>query len=83
MTVMMYIARIAGKWYAFEKRGYQVFSIGRDNPKSGRWMANFNEEGIKYVSSPSPTRNAAYQRARRAAEVAWDDIEYDGWYDFD
>ena len=62
-----YIARVNGSWYAFEGdplRG-QVLSIGSDDPENGRWMARWTESGIKYVASPSPSRKAAYAKARR------------------
>ena len=64
---MTYIKNIDGKWYAFEGdlRKNQVYSIGSDNPADGRWCANWCDSGIKYVASPSPTRQAAYQKARR------------------
>ena len=64
---MTYIKNINGKWYAFEgdqERG-KVYSIGSDSPKEGRWMANWCDSGIEYVAYSSPTRNAAYQKARR------------------
>ena len=62
-----YIKQIEGKWYAFEgsKLKNQVYSIGADNPKSGKWMARWTDSGIKYVASSSASRNAAYQKARR------------------
>ena len=58
---------IDGKWYAFayDDNG-EVYSIGADNPRDGgRWFARPTDGGIKYVSTPSPTRKAAYQKARR------------------
>ena len=62
-----YIAEVNGNWYAFEGNvsNGQVFSIGADNPERGRWMARCTSGGIKYVASPSPTRKAAYQKAKR------------------
>ena len=62
-----YITQIDGKWYAFEgdSAKHQVYSIGADEPKEGRWMANWTDAGIQYVASPSTTRRAAYQKARR------------------
>lgn len=56
-----YIKNIDGKWYAFRGCGNQVYSIG------GIWgyMARWTDDGIKYVSKSSPSRSAAYQKARR------------------
>ena len=62
-----YIREIDGDWYAFagDKDKAQVYSIGSDNPKQGRWFARWTDNGIRYVASKSPTRSAAYQKARR------------------
>ena len=66
-----YIKKIDSKWYAFagDNNKGQVYSIGSDNPskESGgsRWFARWTENGIKYVASPSPSRSAAYSKARR------------------
>ena len=71
---MTYIKNIDGKWYAFEysEKHEQVYSIGRDNPPSengrGRWCGRPTDSGIKYVSSPSPSRKAAYSKAYRWGE---------------
>ena len=62
-----YITNIDGEWYAFagDAKSDQVYSIGNDNPKEGRWYGRWTNAGIKYVASPSPSRNAAYQKAKR------------------
>lgn len=64
-----YISQIDGKWYAFggDTESGQVFSIGADNPNEGdgHWFGCWTDSHIKYVASPSPTRHAAYQKARR------------------
>lgn len=66
-----YIKCIEGRWYAFEGDNGQVYSIGSDNPpEGGRWFARGTNHGIRYVASPSPTRSAAYQRARRWGEYS-------------
>lgn len=63
---MTYIREIDGRWYAFEGVRTTVYSIGADNPKDGgQWFARWTDAGIKYVASPSASRNAAYQKARR------------------
>ena len=67
-----YIREIGGKWYAFggSPSNAQVYSIGRDNPAKSSggtcWCAKWTEEGIEYVASPSPSKQAAMQKARRA-----------------
>lgn len=65
-----YISEIDGKYYAFSANveQNQVYSIGRDNPESGRWCAKWNSAGIKYVASASPSRAAAVAKARRAGD---------------
>ena len=67
-TMKTYIRKIEGKWYAFagDEDKYQVYSIGRDNPdqRGCRWFANWTDGGIRYVASPSPTRAAAYAKAK-------------------
>ena len=63
-----YITKIDDHWYAFaaDQENYQVYSIGSDCPKGGGvWVAHLCDEGIKYVASWSPSRAAAYQKARR------------------
>ena len=63
-----YIKFIDGRWYAFgyDSRNYQVYSIGRDDPaECGCWFARATDSGIKYVASSSPSRHAAYMKARR------------------
>ena len=63
-----YIQNINGKWYAYaaDAERYQVYSIGRDNPAGGRcWVSKWTDAGVMYVASPSPTRAAAYQKARK------------------
>lgn len=69
------IANINGKWYAFEfnESKNQVYSIGEDNQglENGCcYCARFNESGVQYVSTPSPTRHAAYNKAKRAGDYA-------------
>lgn len=69
-----YITKIDGKYYAFagDTKQDQVYSIGADNPpkNSGgeRYFSKWNNAGIRWVASPSPTRNAAYCKAHRAGE---------------
>lgn len=63
-----YISNIDGKWYAYggSESKHQVYSIGSDRPKDGGlWAAHWTDAGIKYVATASPTRNAAYKKARR------------------
>ena len=62
-----YITNIDGKWYAYggDAKRNQVYSIGADNPKEGRWFGRWTNGGIQYVASPSPTRKAAYRKAKR------------------
>lgn len=66
---MTYIRQIDGKWYAFwgDEERNQVYSIGNDCPSQAGclWTGRWNDSGIKYVASVSPSRNAAYQKARR------------------
>ena len=66
---MMYITQIDGKWYAFQHKHGNIYSVGRDIPRGGRWTAWMTPEGVRYVATPSPTRNAAYMKAKRACEV--------------
>ena len=66
-----YIANIDDKWYAFGEFGDSQFcSIGRDAPKKCWCVANRSEGGIKYVASPSASRQAAYQKAKRYGEYS-------------
>lgn len=66
-----YIKCIDGKWYAFagNEERWQVYSIGSDcpPPESGcrLYCAKGTDSGIKSVASPSASRSAAYQKARR------------------
>lgn len=65
------IKKIGEGWYAFAFDAGHVFSVGADNPQDGgRWFAGRTDSGILYVSTPSPSRNAAYQKARRNGEYA-------------
>lgn len=67
-SVTTYITNIDGRWYAYagSKERHQVYSIGSDDPKGGGlWAAHWTAEGIQYVATSSPTRKAAYQKARR------------------
>lgn len=65
------IKKIGEGWYAFAFDAGNVYSIGADSPKDGgRWFGKLSDAGIQYVSTPSPTRNAAYQKARRNGEYA-------------
>ena len=65
------IREIDGKWYAFgfceyrDSRPAQVFSIGADAPKSGRYAATFSDDGIKEVATVSPSWKAAVAKAKR------------------
>lgn len=63
-----YISQIDGKWYAYraDMEKYQVYGIGSDNPGDGcLYCARWTDAGIQYVASPSTTRRAAYQKARK------------------
>lgn len=63
-----YITNIDGEWYAFagDTKSGQVYSIGRDNPTDGgTWTARWTDSGIKYVAHSSPSRSAAYSKAKR------------------
>ena len=66
---MTYIRQIDGNWYAFwgDEERNQVYGIGNDCPSQAGclWVSRWNDSGIKYVASASPSRNAAYQKARR------------------
>lgn len=68
--IKTFIREIDGKWYAYEanERNGQVYSIGADCPERGRWFARWTDSGIKYVASASPSRDAAYRKARRYGE---------------
>lgn len=65
--IRAYIQQIDGKYYAFagDDIRYQVYSIGADTPREGTWFAKWTNDGIKYVSSPSPNRTAAKKKAQR------------------
>lgn len=65
-----YIKNINGNWYAFggSTKEDQVFSIGADCGDNYRWVARWNDAGIQYVARWSPSRHAAYYKARRAGE---------------
>jgi len=63
-----YIALIDGKWYAFagDTNKNEVYSIGSDSPKTGgTWFARWTNSGIRYVATPSKTRESAYRKAKR------------------
>lgn len=66
-VIRTYITQIDGKWYAFEGNVYsnEVWSIGHDSIGRTVWFAKWTDNGIKYVAKSCPTRNAAYQKARR------------------
>ena len=69
-----YITKIEEKYYAFAGNPdkNQVCSIGADNPDKAsggeRWFAKWTDAGIKYVASPSPSRDAARKKAQRHGE---------------
>lgn len=66
-----YITCINGRWYAFagDVHRNQVYGIGRDCPPGGGlYYARWTDSGVEYVATASPTRSAAYQKARRAGE---------------
>lgn len=69
-----YITKIDGQYYAFagDTKTDQVYSIGADKPgkETGGsvWFGKWNEAGIRYVASPSPSRAAAISKAKRAGE---------------
>lgn len=65
-----YITQINGKWYAFEGNTSkkEVLSIGKDNPTIGRWFAKWTDEGIQYVATFSPSKDAAIKKAKRNGE---------------
>lgn len=66
-----YITNIDGEWYAFagDEKEDKVYSIGADCPPEWTgcysYTARWTSKGIKYVASSSPSRSAAYQKARR------------------
>lgn len=75
MTNNTYISQIDGRWYAYAANASanQVYSIGSDTIAAKQqgcrcYCAKWTDDGIKYVSSPSPTKNAAIARARRAGD---------------
>ena len=63
-----FVIKIDGDWYAFAGSipNNQVYSIGADNPKEGRWFARFCDSGILYVATKSPNKSAAIKKAKRA-----------------
>lgn len=63
----IYISKLDGEWYAYacDPKHDMVYSIGRDCPKDGRWCARWNTSGVKYVATASPSRKAAYSKAKR------------------
>lgn len=69
--IRTYISKIDGQYYAFagDTVNDQVYSIGRDRPPklsgTGCYFARWSNSGITWVASPSPSRNAAYAKARR------------------
>lgn len=69
--VRTYITKISGEWYAFagDTAKDQVYSIGSDQPPKNSggycYFARWSDGGIVYVASPSPSRKAAYQKAKR------------------
>lgn len=67
VTMDTYIREIDGRWYAFagDTSKNQVYSIGQDCPEDGTWAASWTDGGIRYVATWSPTREAAYRKARR------------------
>lgn len=69
------ITKIGGEWYAFGIEDNSVLSIGKDCPKRHLYFADASEGGVKYVATPSPTRQAAVSKARRGGE-------YSGEYNF-
>lgn len=71
-----YIKQIEWQYYAFagDSQKGQVYSIGSDKPSAETggtiWFAEWTDNGIKYVASPSPSREAAYRKAKRHGEYA-------------
>ena len=67
-----YIKNIDGHWYAFaaDETKNQVHSIGADSPRNGTWCSRWTDSGIRYVATRSPSRSAAYQKAKRYGEYA-------------
>lgn len=69
--IRTYITKINNEWYAFaaDMNRNQVYSIGADQPPkdSGAYcyFANWTDGGVRYVASPSPSRKAAYAKAKR------------------
>lgn len=78
-----YITNIDGAWYAFAAERDNVYSIGADSDgavKSGgySWTGRRTAAGVKYVASVSPSRNAAYQKARRYGDYNGEAFFYQG-----
>lgn len=70
-----YITNIENKWYVFkgDANSNTVYSIGNDSREARQnggsaFTARWTDAGIKYVASASPSRAAAYNKARRNGE---------------
>lgn len=69
--IRTYISKVNDQYYAFagDLAKDQVYSIGADQPpkESGAdcYFARWSDGGIVYVASPSPSRKAAYAKAKR------------------
>ena len=66
------ITKINGRWYAYavDHAKRQVQSIGKDSNGAKRqggyaYIAHWDTVGIRYVATSSPSRAAAYQKAKR------------------
>lgn len=70
-----YIQNIDGKYYAYaaDPAINQVYSIGADQKQAERagaffYCAKWTDAGVKYVASPSPSRQAAIAKAKRGGK---------------
>lgn len=67
---LTYVARIDGAWYAFGAvtEAEIAYTIGKDARQKGYDVAHLSCWGIPAICTPSPTRESACRRARRAGQ---------------
>ena len=70
MVDLTYIACIDGLWYAFGAviEEETAFTIGKDERQRGFDGAHLSRWGIPTFCTPSPTKEAARRKARRAGQ---------------